>query len=920
MPIKKNKMERISFVIVLLLFLKTAEAQTVNRVGGSYEPLMDKPLIDSSVYEKWPLVAGCGITNNGEYLYCAETNMVKDTYVTVLKSAKGSWEMKIPNMIGTAFTADSKLALYLSTDTLYIIKLGKSYLRKMPMVKAFQVSNHKDGEWIAFMLEPKNEVVLENLISGERRLYSSVKDFSFSEEGRVLVLEKELEEDGGQSIELVNILTGEDIAIWKGHGLENKILDSTGSEVVFMVSDKNTNEKSIWYYRKGEKESRLLVSNRSTEIDGSFVVDALTDFNSNGGYLFFNMLKKEVPKVLDSKARKTTVNVWSYLDEKLQSAQLIDSGIRVSYPFVVDLESRHVTQLAEDNESIIAWSDDENTYIVQKSPESEDVVGPGKVTYYLRSIKNGRNILLDIKGRHIINLSPDGRYVLYYNSELNSYISYDVLTNVYHNITSGTSTSWTCIYQEDLSKEPRGVVGWIDRDKAALIYDKYDIWMIDPSGRKKPLSVTNGYGIKHKIVFYTGLARTSTFYSGDTLVLNALNLETKQNGFFQKVIGASGDPELLTMNDCIYQLVDNPYIEENGTYPVKAKDEKKYILSRMKYNESPNYYYTEDFRDFVQESNLHPERKYNWYKTELHSWKREDGHQMQGILYKPENFDPGKKYPVIIHYYEKKSFALNMYIFPENINGGCNINIPTYVSNGYLVFTPDIDYVLGDPMQGTYDAVISTADHLSTLSFIDKERIGIGGCSFGGLQTNYLVTHTNLFRAAYSSSSMSDMISAYGDVPGRYKSLSGYFELGGQARMGGTLWQRPEKYIKNSAIFNADKVSTPLLLMHTTNDGVYSFSQALEFFVALRRLGKKVWLLEYTDANHGVSGGAAIDFGIRLRQFFDHYLMGKPAPVWMTRGVPAKMKGIESGYEFDDSIKTPGMGLILQSEEEKGKK
>lgn len=214
-------------------------------------------------------------------------------------------------------------------------------------------------------------------------------------------------------------------------------------------------------------------------------------------------------------------------------------------------------------------------------------------------------------------------------------------------------------------------------------------------------------------------------------------------------------------------------------------------------------------------------------------------------------------------------------------------------------------------MQGTYDAVVSSANYISKLPYIDGNRMGIGGCSFGGLQTNYLVTHTSLFAAAYSSSSISDLVSAYGDVPARYTSLNSYFEVG-QGRIGGTLWDRTESYLRNSPIFSADKVTTPLLLMHTTNDGICSFSQALEFFTALRRLGKRAWLLEYPEGNHGIGGKSADDFSIRLFQFFNHYLKGTPAPIWMTREI-LEPAGNEKGYELDFDIRTPTKGLLIRS-------
>ncbi len=344
-----------------------------------------------------------------------------------------------------------------------------------------------------------------------------------------------------------------------------------------------------------------------------------------------------------------------------------------------------------------------------------------------------------------------------------------------------------------------------------------------------------------------------------------------------------------------------------------------YIVRGMSAVDAPNYFSTKDFKTLTRLSNLQPQKGYNWYTSELHTWKSLDGRKLQGVLYKPENFDPNKKYPVIFHYYERKSDGLNAYLQPETLCNGCNINIPTYVSQGYLVFCPDIYYKVGNPMQGTYDAVVSAAKYVSGLPFVNGSRLGIQGCSFGGLQTNYLVTHTGLFAAAVTTSGLADMISAYGDLAGNEFSLQGYFEGNGeQARIGVDLWKNPQAYIKNSPLFQVDKVSTPLLMMHTPNDGIYRYANTLEFFLGLRRMGKKAWMLVYANENHGIfnSKEKVNDFSTRMMQFFDHYLKDKPAPVWMTRDLSAGV-GPGNGYEYDTEIKTTGPGLLRPEEQRK---
>ncbi|HEY9261256.1 alpha/beta hydrolase family protein, partial [Chitinophaga sp.] len=208
------------------------------------------------------------------------------------------------------------------------------------------------------------------------------------------------------------------------------------------------------------------------------------------------------------------------------------------------------------------------------------------------------------------------------------------------------------------------------------------------------------------------------------------------------------------------------------------------------------------------------------------------------------------------------------------------INIPYYVSNGYLVFCPDIRYHIGDPMKGTYDAVISAARYIGEFPFVDPAKIGAQGCSWGGVETNYIVTHTNLFAAACSASGIANWVSGYGRLAGTGESMQGMFEIG-QFRMGGTLWQKHETYIRNSPIFQVDKMTTPLLLMHTTKDMICSPTDMQFFFRSLCKAGMKSWFLLY-EGNHGLYGRDGEDFSSRMKQFFDFYLRDYPAAKWMT--------------------------------------
>ncbi len=271
-------------------------------------------------------------------------------------------------------------------------------------------------------------------------------------------------------------------------------------------------------------------------------------------------------------------------------------------------------------------------------------------------------------------------------------------------------------------------------------------------------------------------------------------------------------------------------------------------------------------------------------------------------LYKPENFDPNKKYPIIFQYYEGGlADQLYQYEVPWH-SSSASINVPWFVSRGYLVFRADIKFKLGITGESICNSVLSAAKHLAEMAWIDSSKMSISGQSFAGYETNYLITHSNIFAAAVSSAGITDCISHSSQLlPKWFQLRSGaMMNETGQLKIGATLWDKPDLYIKNTPLFNLHKVTTPFLVMHNTNDQVVPWMQSVELFTGLRRLQKRVWMLQYDEGQHAIATTKdQIDFTIRITQFFDHYLKGYPPPAWMTKGRPAKLKGIDDRLELD---------------------
>jgi hypothetical protein len=544
---------------------------------------------------------------------------------------------------------------------------------------------------------------------------------------------------------------------------------------------------------------------------------------------------------------------------------------------------------------------DENILVVDRAgSESEMSWNPlSRARTYMESLNDGEKKFIADSCNPV--LSPQGRYILYYDVKERDYWSYEVATGVRHNLTKHIPVVWTTEGdQPDTWYQIGSPAAWMEGDTGVIVYDHFDVWKLDLAGVKPPVNLTNGYGRRHNILLrLINEYEHGVLSSGQRVPLAALNRTNKDYGYYSLRLDRMGDPEKLMMGPYLY---DMPIAW--GYRPLKVETPAGYLVTRSKASESLNLYFSKDLRIFILLSDIYPERRYNWLTSELVNWKLPDGSTSQGILYKPENFDPVKKYPIIFWYYERFSNELNKYYAPES--SGDRINISWYVSNGYLLFVPDIHYKIGEPGQSAYNAVVSAARYLAGKPWVDTKRMGLQGHSFGGYETEYIVTHSNLFAAAFAASGVSDFISEYGscEIEEGF-GLYGLFELG-QLRVGASPWARPDLYIKNSPIFSADKVTTPLLLMNNKEDDIVLFSQGVEFIMALRRLGKKAWMLQYDGEAHLLlSEKNRMDYSIRGKQFFDHYLKGAPPPRWMTEGVPARLKGIDSGLELDTSGREP---------------
>jgi len=513
--------------------------------------------------------------------------------------------------------------------------------------------------------------------------------------------------------------------------------------------------------------------------------------------------------------------------------------------------------------------------------------GDPKYDVWLVDVLTGLRQKIKENYRGRIRVSPAGKYLYWYQATDSSWYSYNLKEKRESRLTTPATLA---VYNEenDVPDLPGSypAYGWLKDDKALLVSDRYDIWSLDPDADRSPEKITkDGRERKTRYRLLDFDPENDFIDPSEKQYLMGTDEVNRGDAFYSLDLKKPDLPVKLTSGN--FNL---------GT-PVKARKSNALIYTKEDFSMFPDFLLSDlSFATEKRITDANPQQKdFLWGEAEVVKWLSLDGREIEGLLYKPEDFDPVKKYPMIVNFYEKSSSELYRHRIPEP--GRSTIDYHYYTSNGYLVFSPDVYYTEGYPGQSAYNCVMPGIMSLIETGFVDEKHIGAQGHSWGGYQVAYLATRTTLFAAIESGAPVVNMYSAYGGIrweSGLNRSMQYEHE---QSRIGATIWEAPQLYWENSPLFAADKIETPILIMANDQDGAVPWYQGIEFFTALRRLGKPAWLLNYNGEPHWpLKTPNRIDFQKRMSQFFGHYLKGEPMPQWMKEGVPATEKEFTLGY------------------------
>jgi dipeptidyl aminopeptidase/acylaminoacyl peptidase len=733
-------------------------------------------------------------------------------------------------------------------------------------------------------------LVLRDLNSGRETRIADVSSYVFDDSAKFLGYVVASRDSGRDGAYVRRVIEPErELALLTGAGdYRSLTIDRSGRQAAFLSNVTEFGREhprfALYYAALGAGGAQVAVPANAMG-DSMVVAEGRAAFTRDGSTVLFGYTRAPLDSIpADSLADKAVFDLWHWKDTRLQPQQRVEASRdrNRSLGAVWHVATKRMVKLASDSFPNIEVSDDGRTAMLTTDlPYAVEAMwGEGGDDLYAVDALTGARTLVAQRIRFQPQLSPGGRYIVYFDD--GRWWSYDVARKARHDLTGALrgvrfdQETW----DTPSVPAPWGVAGWTDGDRSLLAYDRFDVWDIDPSGARAPRMVTDSAGMRdHLVLRVVDLDRDDrTFDPRQPLLLRAFDEDTKASGFYEDRLDVASAPRKIVMADVAYGM------------PSRARHADTYVVTRGTFTDFPNLYVGRSLTSMTRVSDANPQQKdFKWGSVELVSWTSSDGVPLQGLLYKPADFDPTKKYPMIAYFYEQLSQNLHQYVAP---NGRNVINPTHYASNGYLVFEPDIHYETGYPGPSAMKSIVPGVQAMLARGFVDPNGLGLQGQSWGGYQTAYIITQTPLFKAAMAGAPVANMFSAYGGI--RWQSgLARSFQYEHtQSRIGGSIWQFPMRYMENSPLFWADRITTPLLMMHNDGDGSVPWYQGIEMFVAMRRLGKEVYLLDYNGDEHNPTKRAnQKDVAMRMQQFFDTKLRGYPAPDWMVHGIPYQMKG-----------------------------
>jgi Prolyl oligopeptidase family len=903
--------------------------------------LAQKAPLDHQVYDSWQRVGERTLSADGNWaVFTIEAQEGDGTLV--VQSLRSDYRREFSRGYGAVISYNDRYLVFkikphfasikearnkkkkpeeMPKDSVGILELGKDSVIKIAQVRSFKMPSEEEG-WVVLHLEGSEkpaengdspaDLLIVDLANGTRTTLSRITEYQLSKKGGKLVAEQAKNNKDSLSKSAVLLVTVSglkvDTILRGGNDFRKFTFSSNGSQLAF-VAERDARPKELVRYYKlyvydRKADSAVAIADRHTVgMKLGMTISEYADlrFSESGNRLFFGTAPIVPARDTSTpESEQVKVDIWHYKDDYLQTQQLYElkRNQERSYTAVYHLDRHQLVQLGSpEAETVYIPKNADARWAYALSDFGKRIsfqwTADTKKDIYRIDILTGQRqrIRADLHGNFFASsVSPQGTALVWYDADLRQYQSWDGVQ-----VRTITRSIPHRLYDElhDMPGPayPYGIAGWLPGDTTVLVYDRYDAWMVSVKASTAAKNIT-GVGRRQKENFrWVQLDPELDYFPVQGLLCFR----------FQQQEHRDAGLAMAEWNKGLLQFVNRQAGSFAYGIPIKAKRASVIAYTKERFDRSPDLHVWE-----VERSSSGTERRiswinpqqarYNWGTASIYRWRALDGKPAQGVLYRPENFDPQKKYPVIFYFYETHTETLHNYIPPAPT--GSRLNVSFYVSRGYIVVSPDIVYAKGYPAKSCYNYVVSAANSLAQLPYIDAKNMGLQGQSWGGIQVAQLITLTTRFKAAWAGAPVANMTSAYGGI--RWESgINRQFQYEvSQSRIGATLWERTDLYLENSPLFHLPKVKTPLVIMANDADGAVPWYQGIELFTGMRRLGKQVWMLNYNGEAHNLRERKnQKDISLRQQQFFDWQLKGEQPARWLTEGVPALRKGRDWGLD-----------------------
>ncbi|MEX0892953.1 MAG: prolyl oligopeptidase family serine peptidase [Gemmatimonadota bacterium] len=912
------------------------QAQLPSRTDTAVEGVRTNRALSIDDYALWRRVQSVGLSHDGRWASFAYTKRETDDTLYV-QALDGDRQHVIPRGSRAAFSDDGRWAAYvLSLPFAEIEKLEKEKKPTPRQVELLDLASGERRAWdnaadFAFAdggrslvvkkgkADPEQkhdgtDLILRHLDKGYEELIGSVDEYAFNDGGAVLAYTVASADKDGNGLYVVELSTGarrpldtdtltyarltwdEDgrgVAALKG-AKAKELVERDNVLLAYAGAGRGSYDGFVYDPRsaagfpdstviseKGsltwsEDLSRVFVGTRPQQLDPAAAKKAAAGAEEEADSTVASEEEEPADSTGAGKQAEpkeppvADVDIWHWRDREIQSVQRLRAGRERNrtYTAVVHLDGTFVPLADERMSSVdvprsgrVAMGQDNYDYVHDWKPQYAE--------YYLLDTRTGERQRVLEKHLRTLGFSPDGEHFLYWKD--GHIWDYALRAGEHRNLTADVPVSFVDSTFDRLGeKPPYGVAGYTKDGRSVILEHRFDLWRV-PFDGGKARNLTAGIGSERSIVFrLVRLDPEERFVDlSEPQLLSAFGEYTKRDGFWR----LEGE-----------RMRELTYGDVRWGRPTKARDTDRVLITRETFSTFPDVLVTDlSFERSERLTYANPQQdEFVWGRRLLFDYQLADGTKLQGTLAIPETYREGERLPMLVNYYEKYSQNLNNYYAPTYRSSP---QFSGYVSNGYLVMQPDVHFTLGPSHGNMLEAVEAAVDRVVELGYADPARVGLHGHSYSGQGSAFISTRSKKFAAIVAGAAATNLVSDFNQLWKSAGTNQHRYDTYGQGRFATNPFDDLELYMDQSATFNARTMDTPLLQLHGTDDGSVEWLQAVEFYNALRFNGKNVILLSYPGEGHGLGKYEnQLDFQKRMRQFFDHYLKGAPAPTWMTDG------------------------------------